>query len=53
MDWFKSYLLHHHYVLTGVADILPSEPTVYAWGKEALDYKIRSKDFIKVLRRVD
>jgi hypothetical protein len=51
--WFNGYLQKTRYSLTGVADILSPEPTVYAFDNDALAYKTRSQVYIHILKRMD
>ena len=53
LSWINKYIKEKNYVVTGVADFLHPQPTIYLWNDEARDYKIQSKMFMMVLRRPD
>lgn len=51
LDWSRGYI-GAHYEVAGVVDIAADDTTVYAWGKEAIDYEPRSPYVVYVFRRV-
>ena len=51
LDWSRGYI-GAHYEVAGVVDIAADDTTVYAWGREAIDYELRSPYAVYVFRRV-
>lgn len=49
-DWFNKYI-QTGYELTGVADIVSMDQTVYKWGNDARNYQIKGKENIMIFRK--
>jgi hypothetical protein len=49
-EWFNKYQ-RASYDIAGIADIISAHTTVFAWGKDALNYSPRSSTWIAVFRR--
>ncbi len=49
-DWFNKYILKG-YELTGVADILGMDQTVYKWGNDARTYQMKGRDNIMLFKK--
>ncbi len=49
-DWM-SYYVGENYHLIGVADIISPDITVYKWNKDAVNYWVRSRDYVSIFER--
>jgi len=50
-EWFNKYVQQQGYVLTGVADIISMDQTVYKWGSDALNYQKKGKEYLMIFKK--
>jgi 4-amino-4-deoxy-L-arabinose transferase-like glycosyltransferase len=50
-DWFNKYI-QLGFELSGVADIISQDLTVYKWGEDARKYQRKGKDYILIFKKI-
>jgi 4-amino-4-deoxy-L-arabinose transferase-like glycosyltransferase len=51
LQWINQYISRNHYYVVGVIDLVSPTNTEYAWNEEARSYKVKSKQYIHILKR--
>lgn len=49
-DWFEKYQ-QNYYKQVGIVDILSPDITIYRWGNQAIEYSLRSDNWVEILQR--